>query len=149
VPAAASSHAPYAVENISDYLRGEWRLARVYLDRRRGVAGWFRGLARFTETGDGIRYREQGHLRFGDFAGEAYREYRCDFPAPGLARLSFADGRPFHDLDLTAGRWQVQHGCAPDRYDGEFLALSATQWRAVWRVVGPRKDLLIRGGYRR
>jgi hypothetical protein len=66
-----------------------------------------------------------------------------------LARLSFADGRPFHDLDLSAGRWQAQHGCAPDRYDGEFLALSSVQWRSAWRVTGPRKDLLIRGGYRR
>ena len=149
MPVVAADPAAYAVDDIGDYLRGEWRLARVYVDRRRGLAGWFRGLARFIDTGGGIRYREQGHLRFGDFAGQAYREYRCDFPAPGLARLSFGDGRPFHDLDLSAGRWQVQHGCAPDRYDGEFLALSAVQWRGVWRITGPRKDLLIRGGYRR
>jgi hypothetical protein len=149
VPVVASGPAPYAVEDLHDYLRGDWRLARVYLDRRRGLAGWFRGRASFAATGDGVRYREAGRLRFGDFDGEACREYRCDFSAPGVARISFADGRPFHDLDLSAGRWQVHHGCAPDRYEGEFLALSASRWRSIWRVIGLRKDLVIRGGYRR
>jgi uncharacterized protein DUF6314 len=149
VPIVASGPAPYVVADISDYLSGEWRLARVYLDRRRGLVGWFRGLARFAEIGDGMRYREQGRLRFGDFAGDVYREYRCDFPLPGLARISFADGRPFHDLDLSAGRWQAHHGCAADCYEGEFLALSASRWRSAWHVTGPRKDLVIRGGYRR
>lgn len=149
MPAAASGLAPYAVEDISDYLSGDWRLARVYLDRRRGMVGWFRGMASFAATSDGVRYRERGRLRFGDFDGEAHREYRCDFPTPGVARICFADGRPFHDLDLSAGRWRVHHGCAPDSYAGEFLALSASRWRAAWRVVGLRKDLVIRGGYRR
>jgi hypothetical protein len=83
------------------------------------------------------------------YEGPALQSYRYAFPEPGRAAVHFRDGRFFHDLDLTAGRWTVTHLCNPDRYDGEFTVLDADRWRIVWRVSGPRKDLTLDSSYRR
>ncbi len=66
---------------------------------------------------------------------------------PGTADVRFADGRPFHGLDLTTGRHVAEHPCAADLYRGEFTVLDAGRWRTVWRVGGPAKDLEITTGY--
>lgn len=68
---------------------------------------------------------------------------------PGTADVRFADGRPFHDLDLTTGRHVADHPCSADLYRGEFTVRDADRWRTVWRVAGPAKDLLLTTDYAR
>ena len=63
--------------------------------------------------------------------------------------MRFADGRPFHDLDLTSGRHVADHPCSADLYRGEFTVRDADHWRTVWRVGGPAKDLVLRTDYAR
>ena len=53
-------------------------------------------------------------MRLGAFTGPAERVYRYGFPAPGRAEVAFEDGRRFHDLDLSHGRWSVAHSCRDD-----------------------------------
>jgi hypothetical protein len=63
--------------------------------------------------------------------------------------VAFADGRPFHTLDLTAGGCAVEHRCGGDRYDGAYRLTGPDTLEVDWRVTGPRKDLEIRTTYRR
>ena len=67
--------------------------------------------------------------------------------SPGAAEVRFADGRPFHDLDLTSGWYVTYHPCAADLYRGEFTARDADHWRTVWHVGGPAKDLVLTTDY--
>ncbi|MFD1662173.1 DUF6314 family protein [Streptomyces caeni] len=69
--------------------------------------------------------------------------------SPGTARVRFADGRPFHDLDLTTGHQVAEHPCAADLYRGGFTVYDADRRRTVWRVGGPAKDLVLTTGYTR
>ncbi len=69
--------------------------------------------------------------------------------APGTADVRFADGRPFHDLDLSSGRHVADHPCSADLYRGEFTVRDADHWRSVWRVRGPAKDLVLTTDYAR
>lgn len=84
---------------------------------------------------------------FGDYAGAALQSYRYAFATAARAAVNFADGRFFHDLDLSSGAWCCTHLCDPDRYDGDFAALGAEVWRVVWTVAGPRKDLVLDSTY--
>ncbi|MGV9250345.1 DUF6314 family protein [Streptomyces sp. NPDC003697] len=68
---------------------------------------------------------------------------------PGTAEVRFADGRPFHDLDLRSGRHVADHPCAADLYRGEFTVRDRDHWRTVWRVRGPAKDLVLTTDYAR
>ena len=54
--------------------------------------------------------------------------------------MRFADGRPFHELDLGDGLWSAGHCCGADVYRGRFRALGPDLWWARWIVTGPRKD---------
>lgn len=63
--------------------------------------------------------------------------------------MCFADGRPFHGLDLTTGHHVAGHPCAADLYRGEFTVRDADHWRSVWRVGGPAKDLVLTTDYAR
>lgn len=64
-------------------------------------------------------------------------------------RTNEADGRPFHDLDLTTGHHVAEHPCAADLYRGEFTVHDEDHWRTVWRVGGPAKDLVLTTDYTR
>ena len=107
------------------------------------------GSAVFCLDGADLLYREQGRLTIGDHDGSALQAYRYRFPAPAQAAVHFSDGRFFHDLDLSQGRWSCTHLCDPDRYDGEITALGEDSLRVVWQVSGPRKDLTLDSTYRR
>jgi hypothetical protein len=63
--------------------------------------------------------------------------------------VAFADGRPFHALDLTDGACAVEHVCGEDRYEGEYRLSDAGTLAVRWRVTGPAKDLEITTTYRR
>jgi hypothetical protein len=135
------------INDLRTFLQGKWHLERRLQDRRAGQQGRLTGSAAFTAEGAGLLYREEGQLVIGGYAGPALQAYRYGFTTPGRAAVHFSDGRFFHDLDLTAGRWTATHLCAPDRYDGDFTVLDAAAWRVIWHVTGPRKDLMLDSRY--
>jgi hypothetical protein len=139
----------YQVADLKAYLAGVWTISRTLEDRRRGARGTFAGRAGFEPEGeDFLVYREEGRLALGGFETLAHQRYLYAFPAPHRAphqvphraEVRFADGRPFHDLDLSDGLWTAGHRCAPDTYRGRFRALGPDRWWVRWIVTGPRKD---------
>lgn len=139
----------YEISDLKSFLQGEWSIERRLDDRRAGQVGRLAGAAAFTPEGAGLLYREEGRLSIGGYEGPALQTYRYAFPAPRRATVRFADGRFFHDLDLSAGGWRCSHLCGDDRYEGEFSLLEPGCWRVVWTVTGPRKDLVLDSHYRR
>lgn len=139
----------FIVSDLKAFLQGNWKLERGLEDALRDETGALVGEASFVATGGGLDYREEGILSLGDHRGAAHQAYRYDFPALGHAAVSFTDGRFFHDLDLTAGIWICRHRCSDDDYAGEFRALNADRLQVLWRVKGPRKDMLLDGLYHR
>lgn len=134
------------VLDLADYLHGEWHIDRELLDRAWASTGRFTGWARF-EADPGVpgllHYVERGTMRTDAHRGLAFRRlgYHVDGPR---ARVVFADGRHFHDLDLRGGVCEVEHPCRADLYRGRFEVEGPGRWRQEWRVLGPRKDQLIR-----
>ena len=135
--------------DLRQFLQGSWRLARVIEDRRGGQTGVLRGQASFAPDGAGLVLTESGRLRLGPHAGAAHRRTLYRFPAPGRAEVCFADGRPFHDLDLTDGTWQAAHRCGADLYRGMFRVLDPHTLLVRWVVAGPRKDAVLTSRFRR
>ena len=136
--------------DLLDFLLGSWALDRRLVDGRLGAEGRFEGVARFTPEGPGAAaYREEGTVRFLDHVGAAHRDLRCTAVAEGSVAFSFPDGRAFHLLELRPEGYEAEHRCGEDRYLGRFLLLDEGEWRATWRVEGPRKSLLLEGAYRR
>jgi hypothetical protein len=120
-------------------LTGRWTVERRVLDLLSGAAGHFRGIATFAPDG---RWVEEGTLEFGAYRGPARRELRIVDAA-----VEFADGRPFHPLDLT-GR-PVEHLCGDDRYTGTYRLAGPDVLEVVWEVFGPGKRQRIESVYRR
>ena len=137
------------VNDLRSYLTGGWTLKRAIREGRWRQEGDFEGEAEFTPLGDGLAYREAGRMRLGDYDGRATRCYLFDFAFSYLAKVSFEDGRPFHDLDLRSGRDEVFHLCGRDRYAGVFQAIDPDTWSVRWRVEGPHKALRIESRYSR
>ena len=63
--------------------------------------------------------------------------------------VRFADGRPFHPLDLREGGCAVAHPCGEDRYEGEYRVAGPDELEVRWRLRGPAKDGRIASRYRR
>ncbi|MFI1355618.1 DUF6314 family protein [Streptomyces sp. NPDC020898] len=133
------------------YLAGSWRVTRTVRDLASTDEGTFTGTTTFSPLhGDGLLHHESGTFVWQGTARPAERTLRfLPGSAPGTADVRFADDRPFHDLDLTTGRWVTDHPCAADLYRGEFTVLDADRWRTVWRVGGPAKNLVLTTGYAR
>jgi len=120
---------------------GLWDLHRHIYDLDSEWLGKFDGQAKFAVTKKGLHYREEGKLQFGGLtAMTATRDYDWEFPESGLIRLRFADGRHFHDFDPSEGRPRATHYCDPDEYDVTYDLRKWPEWRAEWRVEGPKKD---------
>ncbi|MGW1269907.1 DUF6314 family protein [Streptomyces sp. NPDC002491] len=103
-----------------------------------------------SPVGGGLLHEECGTFVWLGVARPAARTLRfLPGSRPGTADVRFADGRPFHDLDLTTGRHVADHPCSADLYRGEFTVRDADRWRSVWRVAGPAKDLLLVTDYAR
>ncbi|MGK5629992.1 DUF6314 family protein [Streptomyces sp. URMC 123] len=151
-PVPPTSPTAYPVPDAAAHLAGRWTVDRVLRDLATGTHGSFRGTADFTPAPDGdgcLLHIEDGELDWAGARGRAGRTLRL-LPAPdGTAEVTFADGRPFHDLDLRTGHWTTRHPCGPDVYDGTFTVLSADTWRVSWRVTGRAKDQLLTTVYRR
>jgi hypothetical protein len=118
-------------------------VARRLHDRRSGERGTFTGTARLEPDGDGLRWVESGEVRFGAHAGPAGRTLAVVPAGDGWA-VQFADGRPFHPLDLDGGA--VEHLCGADRYAGRYR-LDGDTLDVRWHVTGPDKDLEIETTY--
>ena len=120
-------------------LTGRWTIGRRVYDLRAGTSGCFAGIATITPDG---RWVEEGTLEFGPYRGPARRELRI---AGGEVR--FADGRPFHPLDLTGA--PVKHLCGDDRYVGEFRLVATDRFETTWCITGPGKEARVDTSYSR
>ncbi|TVQ58346.1 MAG: trigger factor [Rhodobacteraceae bacterium] len=125
---------------------GLWRVARDIEDHGGGPNGRFRGLARITVEGDGLRYVEYGKLSLGAAAMQATRTYLWR-PLVGRAvDVRFEDGRPFHRFDWSRAECSDEHLCGEDFYRVRY-SFAADSWHAHWRVEGPHKDYTSRTLY--
>ncbi|MFF1698048.1 DUF6314 family protein [Streptomyces sp. NPDC058257] len=146
------SDAYYAVPDVLAYLAGEWTVERTAQDLAGNAEGHFTGTTVFTRLDDdgGLLHRESGTFVWRGTARPADRTLRfLPGDAPATAHVHFADGRPFHDLDLRTGRHTADHPCALDLYRGEFEVYDEGRWRTRWRVAGPAKDLILTTAYTR
>ncbi|WP_395576549.1 DUF6314 family protein [Streptomyces sp. BK79] len=139
----------WPVPDVLAYLAGRWRTERSVRDLASGATGRFEGTTAFDALdGGGLLSRESGAFTWQGVTRPAGRTLRyAPGRAPGTADVCFADGRPFHDLDLASGRHMADHPCAADLYRGEFTVRDRDHWRTVWRVGGPAKDLLLTTEY--
>ncbi|EST21604.1 DUF6314 family protein [Streptomyces roseochromogenus] len=141
----------WPVADVLAFLAGRWRVERSVRDLASGDDGCFSGAALFSApAGGGLLHEESGTFTWQGVARPATRTLRfLPGSAPGTADVRFEDGRPFHALDLTSGRYVADHPCAADLYRGEFTVRDADHWRSVWRVRGPAKDLVLTTDYER
>ncbi|MET7680807.1 DUF6314 family protein [Streptomyces sp. NPDC005423] len=140
----------WPVPDVLAHLAGRWRVERVVRDLAGGHEGHFAGVTAFSPLERGLLHSESGTFTWQGVARPAERTLRfLPGRAPGTADVRFADGRPFHELDLSSGRYLADHPCSADLYRGEFTVLDADRWRTVWRVGGPAKDLLLVTDYAR
>ncbi|MDW4906867.1 DUF6314 family protein [Streptomyces sp. ADMS] len=133
------------------YLAGSWRVEPTVRDLGSTDEGSFTGTTMFSPLyGGGLLHHESGTFVVQGVARPAERTLRfLPDATPGTADVRFADGRPFHDLDLTSGRWVTRHPCAADLYRGEFTVLDTDRRRTVWRVAGPANNLVLTTDYAR
>ena len=134
------------VPDLADYLPGRGSVERALRDGER--RGRFAGEATFALDGDGLLWDEHGEVALGDHVGPARRRLRL-VRSDDAWEVRFEDGRPFHRLDLSAGRWSAGHDCRADRYDGAFEVLGGDAFDIAWEVHGPAKDQRIVSRYRR
>ncbi|POX49630.1 hypothetical protein C3489_24205 [Streptomyces sp. Ru71] len=142
----------WPVPDVLAYLAGSWQVERSVRDLASGDEGRFTGVTDFAPLGEGggLLHTESGTFVWQGVARPAERTLRfLPGDPPGTADVRFADGRPFHDLDLGSGRYIADHPCAADLYRGEFTVRDAGHWRTVWRVRGPAKDLVLTTDYTR
>ncbi len=123
---------------------GRWTIRRRIADRLGGDAR-FEGTASVTAAGDHWLYDEAGEMRLAD--GAAFRAHRRYLwvPAAGAIEVRFDDGRPFHRIPLAGG--EDSHLCVRDLYAVSYDFSAWPEWRAVWRVRGPRKDYTMTSRY--
>jgi hypothetical protein len=141
-------HGNPADVNLIALLSGRWSIHRRLVDLRHGGVGGFTGTASFEPDGDRLRWAEAGRMRFGGHEGPAARELSI-VGGPDGWTVAFADGRPFHPLDLATGACTVEHRCGDDLYAGEYRLLGPDALDVRWRVTGPRKQQEIHTSYRR
>lgn len=141
----------WPVPDVLAYLSGSWRVRRSVRDLASGDEGDFSGTTVFSALPEGgLLHGEAGTFTWRGVPRPAERTLRfLPDGEPGRADVRFADGRPFHDLDLTSGHHVTDHPCSADLYRGEFAVLDADHWRTVWRVGGPAKDLVLNTEYTR
>ena len=130
-----------SIPDLRAFLGGTWRIARRIHDYRLGIRGQMDGHAVFAPAPNGLSYDETGLMQFGDYRGDAAQRYLFLIDRQAAAEVCFADGRPFHRLDLSTGKADVVHVCSADRYRGRYRVLKEDCWSVLWRITGPRKDL--------
>ncbi|MGG5173831.1 DUF6314 family protein [Pseudarthrobacter sp. J1763] len=129
--------------NLSDWLLGEWTLSRELWDRTSGTHGEFTGVAHYTPLPHGgLRYRENGTLRWAGHSSPAFREYLL-YPCEDSSALDmfFTDGKPFHRMSFKFGQEQAEHLCVNDLYRVNYERMDEDSFRFRWDVTGPSKLL--------
>lgn len=145
------SEAFQGVPDVLAYLAGAWQVERTAQDVAGNAEGRFTGTTVFSWAADGgLLHHESGTFTWRGTPRPAERTLLF-LPGkdPATAHVQFADGRPFHDLDLRTGHHFADHPCALDLYRGEFTVYDADRWRTRWRVAGPAKDLILTTSYTR
>jgi hypothetical protein len=132
---------------LDTYLLGTWHVERDVSDADLGE-GRFRGSATFTPAGGGLAWTETGHLALAAYDGPARRELQV-VPAGEAWEVRFADGRPFHALDLATGACAVEHPCGDDHYAGQYRLMGPDAFEVSWTVRGPHKDQRLASRYER
>lgn len=131
---------PWPVAQLRPFLTGAWAIRRSVIDSQSGIRGTYTGVAEFTALKNDLRYRELGELSFGSYRGVSHRDLLFAFQENGCAEVLFADGRPFHTLDLRSGTDRVTHLCGSDAYYGCFKAIDSNSLCVDWLIKGPRKN---------
>ncbi|WP_405610778.1 DUF6314 family protein [Streptomyces sp. NBC_00076] len=141
----------WPVPDVLAYLAGSWRVERSVRDLTSGDEGHFGGTTTFGPSDEGgLLHHETGTFTWRGVPRPAERTLLfLPGSPPGTVDVRFADGRPFHDLDLASGRHVTDHPCSADLYRGEFTVRDGDHWRSVWRVGGPAKDLVLTTDYAR
>jgi hypothetical protein len=143
----------WPVKDVLAHLAGRWHVERTVRDLASGEEGRFSGTTVFSpleDGGDGLLHHESGTFVWRGTPRPAERTlWFLPGTSAGTSQVRFADGRPFHDLDLTDGHHVARHPCAADLYQGEFTVHDEDHWRTVWRVGGPAKDLVLTTDYTR
>jgi hypothetical protein len=130
------------------YLLGTWQVTRVIDDRRAGITGSFEGVAVLAGSpgadllapGARAHYTETGTLRYGTHTGPARRSLGATRLDGGAVLLSFPNGLPYIELDLSTGVCERRHPCGEDIYDSAMVVHSADVLEERWLVRGPAKD---------
>ena len=138
----------YPVANLCSFLAGRWDIDRRIVDGP-GHAGHYVGVAWFQPQDNALRYEERGRLRLGSQEVSARRGLCLRLHGDGQADVAFADGNPFHRLDLRSGCWHVTHDCGADRYLGSYVVLSPSVWETTWTISGPDTETRLSSVYRR
>ncbi len=130
--------------------RGVWHVDRHILDLDSEWLGRFDGQAMFEDHEGHLAYHEEGILKFGGLTGSrATRDYIWTFPSDSHVKVLFDDGADFHEFNPWEDRPFARHFCDPDEYDVTYDFRKYPQWRAEWRVEGPKKDYRMVTTYRR
>lgn len=130
-----------APQTLQDRFSGVWMLRRDIYDLDSEWIGRFTGHATLDRDNDALAYFEQGKLKFGGLNSiTATRAYRWTFPGAGRVAVAFEDGRRFHEFDANLTRAKASHYCDPDTYEVAYVFANWPEWRAEWRVEGPRKN---------
>lgn len=124
-------------------------MGRTIVDHRTATAGHLVGVAWLAPDDGGLGHEEEGTLCFGAHQGRARRRLLYRSVLGAAAEVAFADGRPFHHLDLATGHWEAEHLCRHDLYRGTFTVSGDGGWEVTWLVRGPAKDLRLSTTYRR
>ena len=132
-----SRKAATLTDRVLNDFAGQWRLEKV-INQADGVTARFDGHATWRAVEEGLLYRESGALHLAGSAPiRAERRYLWRAPL----RVYFEDGRLFHDVPAQGG--EARHLCPPDDYRVVYDFQNWPEWRATWRVFGPRKSYVM------
>ncbi|MBK1670245.1 hypothetical protein CKO28_19635 [Rhodovibrio sodomensis] len=137
---------PLPVADLRAFLPGTWRIVREIDDRRAGQRHVMHGTGTFAPApGDptGLVYDEEVVWAPAGQTMTGTRRYLIAGLRRASAVVLFADGRPFHALDLADGACAVHHDCPPDTYTGEYRVLDTDRFTVRWTVTGARKDSVL------
>jgi hypothetical protein len=139
-----------SIDAIKARFEGAWNIDRHILDLDSEWLGRFHGEARFKADRGRLLYHEEGMLQFGGLtASRATRNYIWTFPSDTEVKILFENGDDFHVFNPQDPRPFARHFCDPDEYDVTYDFRRWPQWRAEWRVEGPKKDYRMVSTYER
>jgi len=136
-------------QSLADF-EGQWQITREIDDRHAGQSLMAEGQAMFTADKAGLIYQEELVISVkGQPPMKGTRGYLWRAQEDGKVAIHFEDGRYFHRLNLGQGNSADHHACDPDSYSAQYDFCGWPVWSVSWRVVGPRKDYIMKSRYSR